>query len=165
MGSTCTWAHKQPHTRSKLVTWFCFLAPQLFWPCPPLCLPFSAVPVPLHFSLLLPAVVSCVLWVSDVLFGGFRQVSGSGPAASGPLLYPGQLVAAVSYGRNHLHPAGSPGQLHLVLWGTRRRGTAGEWTNCSSFWLDNEAFCSVMCLFLRLHCLVQSKSVIFNVDW
>lgn len=31
----------------------------------------------------------CVLWVNDVLFGGFCQVSGSGPAASGPLLYPG----------------------------------------------------------------------------
>lgn len=64
-----------------------------------------------------------------MLFGGFRQDSGSGPAASGPLQYPGQPAAAISYGRNLLHPAGPSGQLCVVLWWTRRWRTAGEFSD------------------------------------
>lgn len=60
-----------------------------------------------------------------MLFGGFRQVFGPGSPASGPLLHLGQPPSVVSYGGNQLHPGESFVWLHLVLWWTRRRWTAG----------------------------------------
>lgn len=64
--------------------------------------------------------------MNDVLFSRFCPVPGPGPAASGPLLHHCQPSAAVSYGGNHVHPAGSTGQLYLVLWWTWRWRTSGE---------------------------------------
>lgn len=61
-----------------------------------------------------------------MLFGGFRQVSGPGPPAFGPVLHLGQPASVVSYGGTQLYPRESFVQLHLVLWWTRRRWTAGE---------------------------------------
>lgn len=61
-----------------------------------------------------------------MLFGGFRQVFGPGPPASGPLLHLGQPASVVSYGGNQLHPGQSFVRLHLVLWWIRRRRTAGK---------------------------------------
>ena len=122
---TLTRTHTRIHTQSRLSS-------LVFVSCRPSCsdpsLPsFLALPSPFQFLLLLSSLRSwACFWVSDVLFGGFRPVSGSGPAASVPLLYPGQPAAAVSNGGNHLHPAGPPGPLHLVLWWTWRRRTAGE---------------------------------------
>lgn len=55
-----------------------------------------------------------------MLFGWFCPVLGPGSAAAGSLLYLSQPTAAVSNGRNHLHPAESSSHLHLVLWWARR---------------------------------------------
>ena len=126
-----THTHTHTHTSSKLlslvsVSWLPW-SPSCSDPSlPSVCI--SRLSSSAHSSSLLSCLRSCAsfFWVNHVLFGGFRKVSGSGPAASGPLLHPGQPAAALSNGRNHLYPAGTPGQVHLVLRWTWRWRTAGE---------------------------------------